>query len=412
MNSIRSNATVAIIGGGTSGLSLATALRNLGVGNVIILERDIEAGGVPRHCGHYPFGLREFKRPMKGPDYARALVQRALCAGVTIRTNTTVTALHPMARLSLATSNGESELTADRIVLCTGVRESSRAQHFLSGTRPQGILTTGALQSMAYLHHKRPFKRPVIIGTELVSLSAIMTCRHMGIRPVAMIERNRRIIARQIMRPYPALNGIPIKFGAKDLTIIGGKTVEAIKFTDRNNRPQILETDGILITGGFRPESALLYASHIEIDPATGGPSIDQFGRTSDPVYFATGNLLRPVETSAWCWNEAVETARRLVSDLENPIGKCPIVPLIPDDPAIRFVVPQRLALARNNHAMETLQIRLSAPTSGYISAVSNNKTLWSDFLQSRPERRIIFPLSPILNARPTNPVTLKVFGN
>ena len=98
-----SKCSVAIVGGGTSGLAIATELKRLGVDDVIILERENVAGGVPRHCGHYPFGVMEFKRLMKGPQYASTLVKKAEAAGVKIHTNTTVTALHEGGKLSLTT---------------------------------------------------------------------------------------------------------------------------------------------------------------------------------------------------------------------------------------------------------------------------------------------------------------------
>ena len=62
-----SQVDVAIIGGGPAGLAAATALKSAGVKRVVVLEREAEAGGIPRHCGHPPFGVREFKRVMKGP---------------------------------------------------------------------------------------------------------------------------------------------------------------------------------------------------------------------------------------------------------------------------------------------------------------------------------------------------------
>ena len=406
------NCNIAIVGGGTAGLALATQLRRQGVDDVVILERETEAGGVPRHCGHFPFGLREFKRIYKGPDYARENLRRAIKAGVDVRTSTTVIALHPGARLSLSTAQGSHDLQAQRVVLCTGVRESSRAQRFIGGQRPTGVISTGALQSMVYLHHRRPFKRPVILGTELVSFSAIMTCRHMGMKPVAMIEQNSRITVRQIMRPFPAIKGVPIKFNVQDLRIIGDKTVQAIQYTDINGDAQTIETDGVIVTGGFRPEAALLHASHIEVDPDTGGPVVDQYNRTSDSSYFCSGNMLRPVETSSWCWHEAVETASRIAADLKSPIGACETVCLQSDDPAIRFVMPQRLAMTDAPFAMKTMQIRLNTPAIGHLTAISAGKPIWGDFIQSRPERRILAPLSPVLKARPTSPVLLKIIGH
>ncbi len=400
---------VAVVGGGPAGLAVATELRRLGIDSVVVLEREPEAGGVPRHCGHYPFGLREFKRLMKGPDYAHALVKRATKAGVDIRRDTTVTALLPGARLCLTTPGGLTDLQAERVVLCTGVRESSRAQSFIGGTRPMGVVTTGALQSMVYLHRTRPFRRPVILGTELVSFSAIMTCRHLGMRPVAMLEENPRITVRNFMRPYPFIMGVPVKFGISDLRIQGKKTVESVSFRDAKGATQVIETDGVIVSGRFRPESALIAAGHLMIDPATGGPEIDQYGRASDPSYFCTGNLLRPVETSSWCWHEAVKTAQRVVRDLAQPIGASRTVRLIPDDPAIRYVVPQRLAMCDAQGAMTHMQIRVAHPVAGRISVNSGDVCHWSGSIKSRPERRVLAPLAPLLNRDLKGPVGLRI---
>ena len=76
--------------------------------------------------------------------------------------------------------------------------------------------------------------------------------------------------------------------------------------------------DGVILTGEFTPESALLRMGHIEVDPATGGPVVDQYGRCSDPVYFAAGNLLRPVETAGWSWREGRAVAAVLAADLDG----------------------------------------------------------------------------------------------
>jgi cation diffusion facilitator CzcD-associated flavoprotein CzcO len=73
---------VAIVGAGPAGLAAATQLRMRGVERVVVLDRETEAGGVPRHCGHPPFGIREFHRVLTGPQYAKRLVATAISAGV------------------------------------------------------------------------------------------------------------------------------------------------------------------------------------------------------------------------------------------------------------------------------------------------------------------------------------------
>src|SRR5499425_1876891 len=106
---------VAIVGAGPAGLAAAVELRRNGVARVVVLEREDEGGGIPRHCGHSPFGFREFGRIMTGPAYARRLVEAALGAGAELRTRTTVVALGTDGQLELATEAGTSRLSARRI---------------------------------------------------------------------------------------------------------------------------------------------------------------------------------------------------------------------------------------------------------------------------------------------------------
>ena len=105
---------VAIVGAGPAGLGAAIALRRQGIARVLVLEREAEAGGVPRHCGHPPFGLREFGRVLTGPAYARRLVERVQAAGAMIRCGTSVVAIGPGARLSVTGPEGPVEIVARR----------------------------------------------------------------------------------------------------------------------------------------------------------------------------------------------------------------------------------------------------------------------------------------------------------
>ncbi|MCU0829758.1 MAG: FAD-dependent oxidoreductase, partial [Tabrizicola sp.] len=119
-------AEVLIIGAGPAGLSAATRLAREGV-KVLVLDREPEAGGIPRHCAHSPYGLREFHRLMRGPAYARRLVADALAAGAEIRARTTVIALLPGGQVEITSPDGPATLTAPAVLLATGVRETSRA---------------------------------------------------------------------------------------------------------------------------------------------------------------------------------------------------------------------------------------------------------------------------------------------
>jgi thioredoxin reductase len=313
--------SVAIIGAGPGGLSIATELKKLGVDNVTLLERESTAGGIPRHCGHSPFGMREFHRVLRGAEYTRRLAGQAGKAGVEIRLNSTVTEIGQSGELSLSTPEGRQQLEADRVVICTGAREQPRSARLVSGTRPQGVMTTGALQSMIYLKQQKPFKRPVIIGTEMVAFSAFLSCRHAGMKPVAVIEAEPVISWWRLAALFPRLLGTPVLTDTSLETIDGQSQVQAVTLKRPSGELAKVECDGVIFTGKFIGESSLANMAGFEIDSTTNSPFVDAYGRCSNINYFATGNLRYPLKTAGQCWREGRDMARQVKASLD---GKLP----------------------------------------------------------------------------------------
>lgn len=403
---------VAIVGGGPSGLAAATELKNLGVASVVVLEREPQAGGIPRHCGHPPFGMREFKRILTGPRYARQLVERARRAAVTICLDTSVVSIASGGVLQLTTPLGLHELRATRIIICTGIRETPRAPRLISGQRPLGIVTTGALQSMVYLQEKIPFKRPVIVGSELVSFSALLTCRHAGIRPVAMLEQNPRITARTGSQVLPRVLGVPLHLNTELLEIMGQRRVSGIKLRDNlSNQNKTLECDGIVFTGQFVAESSLMRLSHLQTDPSTGNPVIDQYGRCSDPDFFATGNMIHPVETAGFCWNDGVQTAHYVYASLSGLLGNHQRrINIRSAHPKIKYVVPQMLSLPEKNTVhtgMTKIQIRFTTQSRGRLSIQAHSNELYAKSIRALPERRVELTIPDLSKSTP--PASLEI---
>lgn len=307
------DADVIVIGAGPAGLAAATELRALGAGRVLLLEREGVAGGIPRHCAHSPFGMREFGRILSGATYAARLAERAMKAGVDLRLRHSVTALGGTT-VDVATPDGPMTLAARAIILATGIRETSRAGRLIAGTRPLGILTTGALQDYVHLRHLAPFRRPVIVGSELVTMSAILTCRSGGIAPVALVEDEPRPRVGYPIALFPRLVGLPVYYGTNIDDIIGSNRVEAVRLRRADGHHTVVECDGVLFTGRFTPESSLARLSGVGIDAATGGPAVDAVGKTSLSAVYATGNVLRAVHTAGQCWSEGRATARALMA--------------------------------------------------------------------------------------------------
>jgi NADPH-dependent 2,4-dienoyl-CoA reductase/sulfur reductase-like enzyme len=387
-------ADVVVVGGGPAGLAAATELRRLGVGRVVVVEREPDAGGIPRHCGHYPFGMREFRRVLRGPAYAARLVARAAAAGVEIRTRTTVTALHPGGRLSLATPEGLGEIAGRAVLIATGVRETSRAGRLIGGEKPGGVLSTGALQGLVYLNGQRPFRRPAILGSELVAFSALMTCRHAGIRPVAMIEPGPRPTAPAPSALLARAMGVPFLTGTTLAAIVGRERVERIIVAGAEGAREIV-ADGVVVSGAFRPEASLLRQSHLALDAASGGPVIDLYGRLSDPAYFAAGNLLRAVETAGWCWSEGRRAAHAIAAALEGRLPEPDTgARLRLDGAALKLALPQVLVPGDPGPgAADRLQVRLSRPARGRLALMRGTACLAARRVDALPERRITLRL-------------------
>jgi thioredoxin reductase len=380
---------VAIVGAGPAGLAAALALRARGVEDVTVFERKASAGGTPRHCGHATFGLREFKRLLSGPAYVRRLL--ATAEGIDLRTRVTVTAISAMGELQLATPEGLATCAPARVILATGIREAARPARLVPGDRPWGVVSTGMLQQLIYLAGQRPFERPLILGTELVSFSALLTLRHAGIRPLAMIEPGPRTIARRPADLVARLAlGVPVRCRTTLAEICGKARVESVVLGMPDGRREILPCDGVVITGGFVPEAALVRTSHLALDSRSGGPLIDQHWRCSDSHFYAAGNLLRPVESAGWAYREGWAAGLAVADDLQGllPPPTRHLAVRVADP--LRFTTPGRLAVPGRPPGPLHLKLRMARPAQGRFHLLVNGRHYWSSRRTTAlPERRI-----------------------
>jgi thioredoxin reductase len=306
------NHDVIIIGAGPAGLSAATRLHELGIKDIVVLERETEAGGIPRHCGHFGFGWESHRRLMSGPKFAGHM--RNAAREIDIRTSTTVLQFSLRGTLRVHSAQGISDMSAKRVLLATGTRESSRAARLIGGERMPGVMNTGMLQQLVYLKNQKPFTRPVIIGSEWVSFSALLTCRHAGIKPVAMISESAKLDAPWLFSIGARFGfGVPVKTKTKLIAIHGHVKVEAIEIEHSGVR-KMIDCDGVIISGKFRPESALFANDFLERNG--DAPRVKNF-RTSNPNIFATGNVLGALQTSGACVVQARGVAEAIAKDLQ-----------------------------------------------------------------------------------------------
>jgi thioredoxin reductase len=291
---------VLIVGGGPAGLAAAIELRRLGAGRVLVVDREKQAGGIPRHSSHIGFGIRDMYRFLTGPAYAARYVRLAEQHGADILTETTITGWQDNTHLTATSPNGLLTIQAQAVLLATGCRERPRAARLIPGSRPQGTFTTGALQNYVYLHHQPVGKRAIIVGADHVGFSAVMTLKHAGADVVAMVTDLPR---HQSFFQYKLVSAdryrVPLLTNRKVTRIMGRQRVEAVELTDvLDGTVHKVDCDTIVFSGGWIPDYELAFYGGLEIEPRSKSPCVTQRLQTTVKGVFAAGNVIHASETA------------------------------------------------------------------------------------------------------------------
>jgi len=314
---------VIVVGGGPAGLSAAVAAARRVDAKILICEREEVLGGIPRHCVHAGFGIRDLKWNYSGPSYARKLEEMVRATKSEIRTETSVTRVEAQDGshvVHTVSPRGLQCFSTRTVVLATGCHESTRHARLLPGQRPLGIFSTGALQQFVHLKHIKPGKRAVVLGSEHVSFSAVLTLQKAGVDVAALVEAD----------PYPhsflpvswlfqQWFRFPLLLHHQIVDIQGEGRLTGVVVEDLfNGKRQEIACDTLIVSGKFVPEISLAVNSGIAIDQATGGVLADSFLQTSRRGVFACGNVLHGAETADIAALEGKWVGERVAHYLES----------------------------------------------------------------------------------------------
>lgn len=383
---------VAVVGGGPSGLTAAANIATAVGGDVLVIEREAETGGIPRHSDHPGYGIRDLHRFISGPAYARRLTSTARDAGARLETEAQVTGWDGPRRLVVTSPRGRRIVEADAVVLATGARERPRPARLIPGDRPDGVYTTGQLQNIVHIHHAKVGSRAVVIGAELVSWSAVMTLREAGCSTVAMTSLYGRSEAYAAFRAFGrAALRVPVRPRTRVVRINGKTQVESVvvENLDTGHR-ETIACDTVVTTGDWIPDHELARLADIDIDPGTRGPVVDGTLRTSAAGVFAVGNLVHPVDTAdvaALDGQHVVPAVRTWLNTSASATQQAATGVALKAGDAFRWVTPQRVVPGQPTPRNQVLLWTDTYQRLPRVRAVQDGVTLG--------ERRLLWPASP-----------------
>ncbi|MRR30788.1 pyridine nucleotide-disulfide oxidoreductase, partial [bacterium] len=323
-----------------------------GAEDVLIIERDVEPGGILLQCIHNGFGVEMFKQDLPGPSYAQRFIDEAFTLGIEFLLDTMVLEITRERRI-FATSkrHGFIDVQAKAVVLAMGCRERTRAQVRLPGGRPAGVYTAGTAQRWVNVEGFMPGKRFVILGSGDIGMIMARRLTFEG----AKVERVLEVMPylSGLTRNYVQClmdNDIPLQLMHSVKNIIGKNRVEAIesvavdeKWMPIPGTEEIIPCDTLLLSVGLIPENELSRKAGVKIDPITAGPFVDDTFQTNLPGIYSAGNVVHVYDLVDWVSEAGLIAGKAAAQTIaDGKLDQSSSIPVTAGE-NVRYAVPQTL---------------------------------------------------------------------
>jgi len=368
---------VIVIGAGPGGLAAAIAAKQNGAADVLMIDRDLELGGILLQCIHNGFGVEIFKQDLPGPGYAQRFIDQALGLNIEYLLDTMVLDVIPPAApdehhriYAMSKRTGLIDVQARAVVLAMGCRERTRAQIRLPGSRPAGVYTAGTAQRWVNVEGYLPGNNFVILGSGDIGMimARRLTFEGAHVERVLEIQSYLSGLSRNYVQCLDDW-GIPLQLQYTVKKIIGKNRVEAIEAVAVDDKwnfipgsEEIIPCDTLLLSVGLIPENELSKKAGVLLDPVTGGPYVDEHFQTSVPGIFAAGNVVHVydlVDYVSMAGSEAGRSAAEFA--LAEKERSARYIPLVPGK-NVRYIVPHKLDKQALENGDISLQMRVTKP--------------------------------------------------
>jgi sarcosine oxidase alpha subunit len=365
-----------VIGGGCGGLAAAAKLKQEGLKDVVLIEKDAELGGVLNQCIHNGFGLTTFKEQLSGPSFAERYEDQVVEAGVEVKLNTMVTHMSRDKVIEYVNQEeGYQKLQADIIILSVGCYERSRGALAISGDRPTGVYTAGQAQRYLNIDGYMVGKSVFILGSGDIGLimarrMSLEGAKVLGVAELMPYSNGLPRNMKQCLDDF----GIPLYLSHTVTNVYGEDRLEKIELAkvDENRNPipgseMYFDVDTLLLSVGLIPENSLAEEAGIDMDMSTRGPIVDENYMTSVPGIFACGNGLHVHDLADFVTKQAGEAALGALRYLNGSGGDYSSVKA---GNLIGYVVPAKLH-KENLPKTVTLYFRVRKPLTNVTIEIS-----------------------------------------
>ncbi len=362
---VKAGYDLVVVGGGPAGMAAAVAARQSGIEDILVIERDHELGGILQQCIHNGFGLHQFREELTGPEYAERFIDLLKAEGIRCKLDTMVLSISADKKITyINTTDGLTTIQAKAIVLGMGCRERTRGAINIPGMRPAGIFSAGTAQRFVNIEGYMVGRRVVVFGSGDIGLIMARRMVLEGAEVAAVIER--KDYSDGLVRNYVQCvedYGIPMLYRHTIVDIKGRNRVESVTIarTDENKQPiegtfSEIKCDTILFSRGLIPENELSKEAGIELDRATGGPTVNEAMETTIPGIFACGNVVHVHDLVDWVTDESYRAGQGAAAMIKGGAA-------VPENGStfhtkplkhIGYIVPHRV---RKNQLKENLEL-------------------------------------------------------
>lgn len=293
-----------VIGAGPAGLSAAIEAAKKGLKPIVFDENERPGGQLFKQI-HKFFGSKEHKAKIRGFKIGDELLAEAEKYGVEVMLNATVVGLYPQKEVTVKIGDEVKHYKGDSVLVATGASENM--VNFEGWTKP-GVIGAGAAQTMMNLHHIKPGKRILMLGSGNVGLVVSFQLMQAGCEVVALADAAPRVGGYGVHAAKVARCGVPFYLSHTIVRVEGEDHVTGVVIGEVGPDWKVIpgtekhfDVDTVCLAVGLSPMSQLLKQAGVQMEDTKGGhvPVCSEDGATSVPGIFAAGDVSGIEEASS-----------------------------------------------------------------------------------------------------------------